>query len=125
MFVVMVTFVSFSKRCMRALGKTWHPEHFFCTLCGKHFGSEGFHEKDGRAYCRECYYEKFAPRCKRCSKAIMEGFVSALGSQWHTECFCCKVKLFSFPVHFYQSFGLLCLSLFEGVWSHIPTRRLL
>ena len=77
---------------MRALDKTWHPEHFFCTLCGKHFGTEGFHEKDSNAYCRECYYEKFAPRCKRCDKAILEGFISALGSQWHAECFCCKVS---------------------------------
>ena len=77
---------------MRALDKTWHPEHFFCTLCGKHFGPEGFHAKDSKAYCRECYYEKFAPRCKRCEKAIMEGFITALGSQWHADCFCCKVR---------------------------------
>ena len=76
---------------MRALERTWHPEHFFCTLCGKHFGPEGFHEKDGKAFCRECYYEKFAPRCKRCEKAIMEGYVTALTAQWHPECFSCKV----------------------------------
>ena len=61
-------------------------------MCGKDFGAEGYHEKDGKAFCRECYYEKFAPRCKRCEKAIMEGFVTALGSQWHPECFCCKVR---------------------------------
>ena len=80
-----------TQRVMRALDKTWHPEHFFCTLCGKHFGPEGFHEKDSKAFCRECYYEKFAPRCRRCDKAIMEGFITALGAQWHPECFSCKV----------------------------------
>jgi paxillin len=79
------------ERVLRALGKTWHKEHFFCTLCGKDFGPEGFHEKDSKAFCRECYYEKFAPRCKRCEQAIMEGFITALSSQWHPECFCCKV----------------------------------
>lgn len=79
------------QRVMRALDKTWHPEHFFCTLCGKHFGPEGFHEKDSKAFCRECYYEKFAPHCKRCEKAIMEGFITALNAQWHPECFSCKV----------------------------------
>ncbi len=77
---------------MRALDKTWHPEHFFCTLCGKKFGSDGFHEKDNKAFCRECYYENYAPSCKRCNKAIMEGFITALNAQWHPECFSCKVS---------------------------------
>ena len=86
-------FLSPPQRVLRALDKTWHKEHFFCTLCGKNFGSEGFHEKDGKAFCRECYYEKFAPKCKRCDKAIMEGFITALSSQWHPECFCCKVRV--------------------------------
>ena len=81
-----------TQRVMRALDKTWHPEHFFCTLCGKHFGPEGFHEKDSKAFCRECYYEKYAPRCKRCDRAIMEGFITAMNSQWHPECFSCKVR---------------------------------
>ena len=80
------------QRCMNALGKTWHPEHFFCTLCGKHFGDEGFHEKDGKAYCREDYYEKFAPKCNRCKRAIMESFITALRFTWHPECFNCLVR---------------------------------
>ena len=84
--------VSTSQRCMNALGKTWHPEHFFCTLCGKHFGDEGFHEKDGKAYCREDYYEKFAPKCNRCKRAIMESFITALRYTWHPECFNCMVS---------------------------------
>jgi paxillin len=109
-------------RCMKALDKTWHPEHFFCTLCGKHFGNEGFHSKDSKAYCRECYYEKFAPRCKRCDKSIMEGFITALGAQWHSECFCCKVCGVTFPqgdyydyngephceLHYHAQRGTLC-----------------
>jgi paxillin len=112
------------ERVLRALGKTWHKEHFFCTLCGKDFGPEGFHEKDSKAFCRECYYEKFAPRCKRCEQAIMEGFITALSSQWHPECFCCKVCGVTFPrgnyfdhegephceIHYHASRGTLCAS---------------
>lgn len=25
------------ERCVNALNKTWHPDHFFCSQCGKHF----------------------------------------------------------------------------------------
>ena len=96
---------------MKALGKTWHVEHFFCTLCGKHFGPEGFHEKDGKAYCRECYYEKFAPRCRRCDKAIMEGFISALGSQWHPECFCCKVGMPIYSILLEQGWDAVAIAI--------------
>jgi paxillin len=39
-----------------ALNNTWHPEHFFCAQCGRPFGDEGFHEKDGKAYCRLVYF---------------------------------------------------------------------
>ena len=78
---------------MTALGKTWHPEHFFCAHCGRQFGpSEGFHEKDGRAFCRDDYFELFAPKCGACERPILESFVSALGKQWHPECFNCMVS---------------------------------
>ena len=90
---IRITILFVLQRCMNALGKTWHPEHFFCTLCGKHFGDEGFHEKDGKAYCREDYYEKFAPKCNRCKRAIMESFITALRYTWHPECFNCLVSV--------------------------------
>ena len=37
---------------MTALDTTWHPEHFACASCGAAFGEEGYHVKDGKAYCR-------------------------------------------------------------------------
>ena len=78
---------------MTALGKTWHPEHFFCAHCGKPFGAtENFHEKDGRPYCRDHYYELFAPKCGACERPIVDSFVSALKKQWHPECFNCMVS---------------------------------
>lgn len=77
---------------MTALEKTWHPDHFFCAQCGRAFGEEGFHEKEGKAYCRDDYYEMFAPKCQACDRPIMENYISALGAQWHPECFVCMVR---------------------------------
>ena len=67
-------------------------DHFFCAHCGKEFGEDGFHEKDGKAYCRADFFQMFAPRCKGCTRAIQANFITALGTQWHPECFVCQVS---------------------------------
>jgi len=77
-------------KCVTALEKTWHPEHFFCTTCGEAFGEDGFHEKDGKPYCRKDYFQDFAPKCGGCNRPITENYISALSKQWHQECFVCK-----------------------------------
>ncbi|KAM9860222.1 paxillin a [Aulostomus maculatus] len=77
-------------KVVTALDKTWHPEHFFCAQCGAFFGPEGFHEKEGKAYCRKDYFDMFAPKCGGCARAILENYISALNSLWHPECFVCR-----------------------------------
>ncbi|KAK8748825.1 hypothetical protein OTU49_016016 [Cherax quadricarinatus] len=77
-------------KCVTALDKTWHPDHFFCTQCGNTFGDDGFHEKDGKPYCRDDYFNMFAPKCGGCNSPIMENYISALNAQWHPECFVCR-----------------------------------
>ncbi|KAK5645183.1 hypothetical protein RI129_006483 [Pyrocoelia pectoralis] len=77
-------------KCVTALEKTWHMEHFFCAQCGKQFGEEGFHEREGKPYCRDDYFDMFAPKCGACNRAIMENYISALNSQWHPDCFVCR-----------------------------------
>lgn len=77
---------------MTALEKTWHTEHFFCAQCGQQFGEEGFHERDGKAYCRNDYFDMFAPKCSGCNRSIMENYISALNAQWHPTCFVCRVS---------------------------------
>ncbi|NXG48659.1 LPXN protein, partial [Psilopogon haemacephalus] len=72
-----------------ALGKTWHPEHFTCTLCGEKLGSQPFFERDGQAYCEEDYQQAFAPRCAYCAGPICEKVLTALGQTWHPEHFFC------------------------------------
>ncbi|KAL8596901.1 hypothetical protein ACOMHN_065850 [Nucella lapillus] len=76
-------------KCITALEKMWHPEHFFCAQCGRQFGDEDFHEKNGKAYCRDDYFQMFAPKCGGCGMPIMENYISALNRQWHPQCFCC------------------------------------
>ncbi|XP_060575951.1 paxillin-like [Ruditapes philippinarum] len=76
-------------KCVTALNNTWHPEHFFCAQCGRPFGDEGFHEKDGKAYCRADFFEMFAPKCGGCGRAIVDNYISALNRHWHPECFAC------------------------------------
>lgn len=77
-------------KCVTALDKTWHPEHFFCAQCGRQFGEDGFHEKDGKPYCRQDYFDMFAPKCGGCNQPITENYISALNSQWHPDCFVCR-----------------------------------
>lgn len=52
----------------------------------------GFHEKDGKAFCRKDYFDMFAPKCGGCARAILENYISALNSLWHPECFVCRVS---------------------------------
>lgn len=68
-------------------------EHFFCAQCGKQFGEEGFHEREGKPYCRDDYFDMFAPKCGACNRAIMENYISALNAQWHPDCFVCRVSI--------------------------------
>lgn len=96
---------------MTALDTTWHPEHFFCAQCGNTFGDDGFHEKDGKPYCRDDYFNMFAPKCGGCNAPIMDNYISALNAQWHPECFVCRVSTsVSIPCHLTLLYHLFLLS---------------
>ena len=75
-----------------ACGGSWHVGHFFCAECGDPFDAKTpFVEKNGYAWCVGCHAGKFSGKCKGCRKPVVEGGVSALGSEWHVDCFCCVV----------------------------------
>ncbi|XP_030074678.1 paxillin isoform X2 [Microcaecilia unicolor] len=109
-------------KVVTALDRTWHPEHFFCAQCGAFFGPEGFHERDGKAYCRKDYFDMFAPKCGGCARAILENYISALNTLWHPECFVCRECFTPFingsffehdgqpycEVHYHERRGSLC-----------------
>jgi paxillin len=86
-------------KCINALNKNWHPDHFFCSQCGKHFPpGAGFLERDGKAYCEEDYYNMFAPKCGSCDQAITDEVVTALGKSFHANCFVCAEPGCKFPL---------------------------
>ena len=76
-------------KCVSALDATWHPECFACANCSKPFGEDGFHDRDGQAFCKACFFGIFAPKCGGCSQAIEDSYISSLDRQWHATCFVC------------------------------------
>lgn len=58
-----------SGNVLKALGKSWHPEHFVCTRCGRQL-SGAFCEHEGKPYCEEDYYALFGPRCAVCGEPM-------------------------------------------------------
>lgn len=80
-----------------ACGASWHEGHFFCAECGDPFTAEiPFVERDGYAWCVGCCAKRYSGKCKRCRRPILETVVSALGAEWHEECFCCAVSYLPF-----------------------------
>jgi hypothetical protein len=55
---------------VKALGKTWHPEHFTCASCGRSLANEPFFEKDGKVYCQLDYKNLVGVKCAVCGKTI-------------------------------------------------------
>jgi len=109
-------------RCITALGKKWHVDHFICTQCLKPFAGGNFFEKDSRPYCEADFYALFAPKCGSCNDPIRGDCINALGSQWHPEHFVCTYCQKSFAggsffefagkpfceTHYHQQTGSLC-----------------
>lgn len=64
------------------------------TLCLQptRFPLLGFHEREGRPYCRRDFLQLFAPRCQGCQGPILDNYISALSALWHPDCFVCRVR---------------------------------
>ncbi|XP_050393651.1 PDZ and LIM domain protein Zasp isoform X3 [Patella vulgata] len=74
-----------------AMGKSWCPEHFNCAnpRCGRKLIDIGFVEEGGFLYCEQDYAQHFAPKCHKCTQAIVGECVNAIQQQWHPQCFLC------------------------------------
>jgi hypothetical protein len=57
----------------------------------------GFHEREGRPYCRRDFLQLFAPRCQGCQGPILDNYISALSALWHPDCFVCRVRAVAGP----------------------------
>jgi len=109
-------------RCVTAIGKKWHIDHFICTQCLGPFPNGSFFERDQKPFCENCFYGAFAPRCASCNQSIRGECVNALGQQWHPEHFVCQYCQKSFgggsffefggkpycEQHYHQQTGSLC-----------------
>ena len=74
---------------IHALGKKFHPEHFFCSVCQNEIGNESFIERNEKVYCEPCYTQYFTPSCPKCDKPVTDFCTEAMGKKWHPECFIC------------------------------------
>ena len=78
---------------MNALGNTWHAEHFVCAECQKPFVDGRFRRKDDKVYCIEDHTKLFGTKCAQCDVVIEGSYMSALGKQYHSDCFACNVSV--------------------------------
>lgn len=73
-----------------ALGQTWHPEHFCCSVCRKPIQGQ-FYEKEGRLYCaQDVPNVQQALPCVKCHRPITDRPISVMGVLYHESCFGCS-----------------------------------
>nr|XP_033797922.1 LIM domain-binding protein 3-like [Geotrypetes seraphini] len=72
-----------------AMGRSWHPEEFYCANCKTSLADVSFVEEQNNVYCERCYGQHFAPTCAKCHTKIMGEVMHALRQTWHTTCFVC------------------------------------
>ncbi|KAM9965583.1 hypothetical protein ACTFIW_005401 [Dictyostelium discoideum] len=49
-----------SGRCVDALDKKWHPEHFVCAFCMNPLAGGSYTANNGKPYCKGCHNKLFA-----------------------------------------------------------------
>lgn len=52
-------FILNAGKCITAMGKKWHPEHFNCAFCLKLLNKGTFKEHRHNPYCQPCYIKLF------------------------------------------------------------------
>ncbi|CAH8833399.1 unnamed protein product [Trichobilharzia szidati] len=112
-------------KCVLALSRAWHHEHFFCYECHSNFnGLSPVHEQNGRLYCSNCYFTKFGTPCSGCQQPITDAYITALDMPWHKDCFTCRdcnkvltgsnfheIDGYAYcDSHYYSRRGLLCIA---------------
>jgi len=102
---------------VNADGKKYHPNCFACPVCSKTLLNYLF--RDGHPFCEQHYYERYNPKCHVCHQALKETTVTALGREWHPNCFTCERCNKSIGVgSFYSHHGRpVCPSCYERVAS--------
>lgn len=50
----------FSGRCITAMGRKYHVEHFICSYCTRQLQNGTFKEYQNKPYCHPCFVKLFA-----------------------------------------------------------------
>lgn len=56
----LVLFLFRSGRCITAMGRKYHLEHFICSYCTRQLHSGTFKEYQSKPYCHPCFIKLFA-----------------------------------------------------------------
>lgn len=86
------------KNIIQAVGRTYHPECFRCSICQTILDGAPFTvDLRKRIYCLDDYYKTFAPRCAVCSQPItpVKGSeetvrLVSMGRDFHVDCYKCE-----------------------------------
>lgn len=74
---------------IKAMGETFHQDHFMCTTCSSPFPNMEFYKYEGKPYCEEHFISQFATKCTKCSEVI-DGLMFEVGDDsYHDTCFIC------------------------------------
>lgn len=52
--------------------RQWHEKCFCCVVCKNPIGTKSFIPREQEIYCAACYEDKFATRCVKCNKVIIQ-----------------------------------------------------
>lgn len=81
------------QNCLKAMGKSFHPDCFCCAYCGVQFANSPFYLEDGLPYCETDWNELFTTKCVSCGFPIEAGdrWVEAINNNYHSQCFNCTL----------------------------------
>jgi paxillin len=60
LFISILQNLIFSGRCITAMGRKYHIEHFICSYCTRQLQNGTFKEYQNKPYCHPCFVKLFA-----------------------------------------------------------------
>lgn len=82
--------------CINAVGRVYHPDHFYCSSCGTELRGKPYKEHEGEPFCVACKAAKttvIEPSmgiCGKCKKPIIGEYITLHGQRMHPEHFRCE-----------------------------------